>query len=34
VDFPVLVANRQETLERFKPWAEALETKQPSTQVV
>jgi myo-inositol-1(or 4)-monophosphatase len=26
-DFPVLVANRQDTLERFMPWAEALETR-------
>ena len=26
-DFPVLVANRQETLDRFMPWADALETK-------
>jgi len=26
-DFPLLVANRQETLDRFMPWAEALETK-------
>ena len=33
-DFPVLVANRQETLERFNPWAEALETKQPPSKVI
>lgn len=28
-NFPVLVANRRETLERFMPWADALETKVP-----
>ncbi|MDM7954397.1 MAG: inositol monophosphatase family protein [Cyanobium sp. CZS 25K] len=28
-DFPVLVANRQETLDRFMPWAEALDTEEP-----
>ena len=33
-DFPVLVANRQETLERFMPWAEALETEHPAKHVI
>jgi myo-inositol-1(or 4)-monophosphatase len=33
-DFPVLVANRPETLERFLPWAAALEMVPRSTEVV
>jgi myo-inositol-1(or 4)-monophosphatase len=33
-DFPVLVANRQETLERFMPWAEALEGQEPTKHVI